>query len=341
MAMPQIQNPGQLTPAQQATKPIHAHAMPKFWLALTTLTTTFVGLLLLATAIWGYDANGPVTGKIPLYTDIDMGEWAKPHYIDYIAAAVAITVSILLYKLLKNWANYSGANLGWQYYKQLGWKVLINELWWTLLKDSFGVSSVFKHTKKRWIYHGFIIYGFTIMTISTTLTFVLNYQNDPHSFWWFPRVLGNLGGLMTLIGVNIMAWRLVNDPYEENGRTYEADVTFVTLLYLTLIGGFLTEYTLYGTSAPLAYASFTLHLSLVSALFISWPYTRFNHVVLTPFLVYLTRLNRLVRDNKMVPGMQEEGAPGRHLKTERYAVDAMAKMFSDEETAAPTLRYFP
>lgn len=344
MAQTQLAN-NQLTPAQSAQIPLHARLGAKFWGVLATLTTASIGLTLLALGLFGYDATNSgtalVTELIPLYTNIDLGEWAKPEYIDITAGTVAIIVTILLYRLLRQWTIYSGANINWRYYKQLGWKVLAQELWSALLKDSFAVSSVFKHDFKRWLKHGFILYGFTLMTIATTLTFLINYENNPHGFWWFPRILGNTGGLMALIGTTVIVWRLINDPYEDNGNTYAADVTFVVLLYLTILFGFLTEFTLYGLNAPLAYTTFIIHLALVCALFISWPFTRFSHVVLTPYLAYLKRLNQAVQAAQLVPQMQDEPAPGRHVKTERLAADALANLFPEQKNESPTLRYYP
>jgi len=340
MAQTQLSN-AQITPAQYAGIPWHSRLTSKFWGVLATLTTASVGLTLVALGLFGYDATNGGTGLIPLYTAIDLGEWALPEYIDLTAATVAIIVTVLLYFLLRKWTFYSGANVGWKYYQQLGRKVLAKELWLTLIKDSFAVSSVFKYDRVRWLKHGFILYGFTLMTIATTLTFLINYENNPHSFWWFPRVLGNLGGLMALIGTTVIIWRLINDPYEDNGNTYLADVTFVILLYLTILFGFLTEFTLYGLNAPLAYATFVIHLTLVCILFITWPFTRFSHVILTPYLAYLTRLNQAVLAAKIVPEMQEEPAPGRHFKTERFAGDALAHLFPEQKDETPTLRYYP
>jgi len=340
MAQTQL-SPTQLSPAQYASTPLHARLFAKFLGALSTLTTASVGLTLLALAFFGYDASNGGTGLIPLYTAIDLGEWALPEYIDITAGTVAIIVTILIYFLLRKWTFYSGANISWKHYKQLGWRVLTKELWLALLEDSFAVSSVFKHDFKRWLQHGFILYGFTLMTIATTLTFLINYENNPHSFWWYPRVIGNVGGLMALLGTTVMIWRLINDPYEDNGKTYKADVTFIVLLYLTIFFGFLTEFTLYGLNAPLAYATFIIHLSLVCALFISWTFTRFNHVILTPYLAYLARLNRAVRAAHIVPEMQEEPAPGRHIKTERLAADALVHLFPEQKDESPTLRYYP
>jgi len=186
-----------------------------------------------------------------------------------------------------------------------------------------------------------VLYGFIFMILATTLAAFFNYSNAPHGFWWPPRILGNLGGLSSLIGLSIMGWRLVSDPYEDNGKTYLADITFVFLLYLTIFTGFATEFIMYGLDATLAYGSFLLHMLLVSGLFLALPYTRFNHVLLTPFLLILTRLNQTLVETNILPGLLEEPAPGRHHKTQRLADDCQKQLFVNDGESPVTLRYYP
>ena len=311
------------------------------WALIATLLTVGISLyliLLLLAALGGLTA---VPFLIPLGTSINLGQWAKPELIDLGAAIIGTIVLILLFRFFQRWIRYSALTVNWKYIRSLGWRRIAQDTWTALFQDSLLLSSIQKRSKKRWLVHGLVLYGFIFMLLATSLSAILNYTNAPHGFWWPPRIIGNLGGLSSLIGLSIVGWRLVRDPYEDNGKTYVADIAFVFLLFLTIFTGLATEFIMYGLNATLAHGSFLLHMLLVSGLFLALPYTRFNHVLLTPFLLILTRLNRTLVEEKSVPGILEEPAPGRHHKTERLAVDCQKQIFPQDGESPVILRYYP
>ncbi|HUX47400.1 MAG TPA: hypothetical protein VMV58_05245 [Desulfosporosinus sp.] len=311
------------------------------WALIATLLTVGISLYLILTLLATLGGLTSFPFSIPLGTSINLGQWAKPELVDLGASIIGTIVLILLFLFFRRWIRYSALSVNWKYIRSLGWRRIAKDTWTALFQDSLLLSSVQKRSKKRWFVHGLVLYGFIFMLLATTLAAFFNYSNAPHGFWWPPRIIGNLGGLSSLIGLSIMGWRLVRDPYEDNGKTYVADIAFVFLLFLTILTGFATEFIMYGLNATLAYGSFLLHMLLVSGLFLALPYTRFNHVLLTPFLLILTRLNQTLVEENNVPGILDEPAPGRHYKTERLAVDCQKQIFPKNEESTVTLRYYP
>lgn len=311
------------------------------WALIATLLTVGISMYLIIIILASLGGVAFFPFPIPLGMSINLGQWAKPELVDLGASIIGTLLLILLYRFFRSWIRYSAITVNWKYIRSLGLSRIGKETWKALFQDSLLLSSVQKRSPKRWFVHGLVLYGFVFMLLSTTLAALFNYSNAPHGFWWPPRIIGNLGGLSSLIGLSIMGWRLVRDPYEDNGKTYFADIAFVFLLFLTIFTGFATEFIMYGLNAPLAYGSFLLHMLLVSGLFLAMPYTRFNHVILTPFLLILTRLNQTLIEQYSVPGNLDEPAPGRHHKTERLAVDYQKHIFPQDGESPVTLRYYP
>lgn len=311
------------------------------WAFIFTLLTAGISVYLILLILTSLGGMAFFPFKVPLGVSINLGQWAKPELVDLCASIIGTLVLFLLIRFFWNWFRYGALQANWKYIRSLGWRRIAKETWTALFQDSLLVSSVQKRSSKRWLVHGLVLYGFILLLLSTTLAAIFNYSDAPHGFWWPPRIIGNLGGLSSLIGLSIMGWRLVRDPYEDNGKTYLADITFVFLLYLTIFTGFATEFIMYGLNAHLAYGSFLLHMLLVTGLFITLPYTRFSHVLLTPFLLILTRLNQTLAEENKVPGICDEPAPGRHCKTERLAEDCQRHIFLQDEQSPVTLRYYP
>ncbi|KLU62364.1 hypothetical protein CEB3_c12250 [Peptococcaceae bacterium CEB3] len=307
------------------------------WPILATIVTIGVLFFILASALV---SATPLHGAPTLGTAINLGQWAKPERVDLSAAIIGLIALAFVLRFFGRWLRLSGLALERDYLRTLGGRRILRDIVRALLGDSLALASVLKRSKKRWLVHSLVLYGFLLMTLSTSLAALLNYADAPHGFWWPPRIAGNLGGLSTLIGLSIMAWRLWRDPYENNGKTYRADLAFVILLYLTTLMGFATEYTMYGLNVPLAHDVFLLHMLLVSLLFLTFPFTRFSHSLLTPFLLIITRLNRSLVNSRNIPAFAEEPAPGRHHKTERLAAD-LQKQLDPQRTSHAGIRYFP
>ena len=230
------------------------------WALLATLLTVGISMYLILSLLATLGGLTSFSFLIPLGTSINLGQWAKPELIDLGASVIGTIILILLFLFFRRWVRYSAISMNWKSIRSLGWRRIAKDIWTALFQNSLLLSSVLKRSKKRWLVHSLVLYGFIFMILATTLAAFFNYSNAPHGFWWPPRILGNLGGLSSLIGLSIMGWRLVSDPYEDNGKTYFADITFVVLLFLTIFTGFATEFIMYGLDAPLAYGSFLLHM---------------------------------------------------------------------------------
>ncbi|MBE3556349.1 MAG: hypothetical protein IMW91_04630 [Firmicutes bacterium] len=300
------------------------------WFVTTLLLTLVVAIVLVRDAILSEQ----------LGTSIDLGAWITTETIDRWAMVLGILLVILSVGVMARVIHRAGFLASWPYYRTLGWKTIARIFLRTLFDDWLAVRTLRTNDKRRWAIHGLILYGFILMLASTTVADFLNKENNPHGFWWISRILGNAGGLSSMIGLCFIAWRLWKDDFENNGKTWIGDIAFVFLLTMTIVTGFATEFTTYGTNIQAAHVAFGVHLGFIIVLLENAPFTRFNHVLITPVLAFFTHLNEALVASHRVAAYEEEPAPGRHAKSERIVADAIRHIAPDARPPV-RIRYFP
>jgi nitrate reductase gamma subunit len=183
-------------------------------------------------------------------------------------------------------------------YEFIRWRAILSPIgraiklgpakWWTIFFKTLADEIVYQQIsvqcgRIKWILHSLVFWGFLALVASTTT----NYINNP-SGGWLPltnivRLLGNLGGVMILLGLAIVIYRARMD---ENKRTYTfaADYFFLTLLLLATLTGFLTEFASELNAVELIYGVYVIHLLASAALLLLAPFTRFIHAFGRPVI---------------------------------------------------------
>ena len=82
------------------------------------------------------------------------------------------------------------------------------------------------------------------------------------------------------------------------------------------------------------------HLSAISLLIGTAPFTRFSHAWVVPCLVAITRLTEAVTERGVDIGFVREPSPGRHHKSERIVKEVLATLGPGYEGEF-RLRYYP
>jgi citrate/tricarballylate utilization protein len=131
---------------------------------------------------------------------------------------------------------------------------------------------------RRRLYHHLTFYGFVLCFASTSAATFYHYtlgRAAPYAWYDLPVVLGTLGGVGLIVGpVGLMAAKLRRDPQLADRMSLGMDVAFLAMLLLTSLTG-LALLALRETAAMGLLLA--LHLGVVLALFLTFPYGKFMH----------------------------------------------------------------
>lgn len=135
-----------------------------------------------------------------------------------------------------------------------------------------------KPTDARRLFHHLTFYGFLLCFASTTSATFYHYlagRVAPYAWYDLPVVLGTLGGVGLIVGpVGLLAAKLRRDPQLADRASLGMDVAFLAMLFLTSLTG-LALLVLRETAAMGILLA--LHLGVVFALFLTFPYGKFVH----------------------------------------------------------------
>ena len=156
-------------------------------------------------------------------------------------------------------------------------------------------------TDRRRLYHHLTFYGFLLCFASTCTATVYHYglgRLAPYAWYDLPVLLGTLGGIGLIVGpVGLMTEKMRRDPELADRASFGMDVAFLAMLFLTSLTG-LALLALRETAAMGLLLA--LHLGVVLALFLTFPYGKFVHG-----LYRFLALVRYARERRMLAG----GAP--------------------------------
>jgi len=155
-----------------------------------------------------------------------------------------------------------------------------------------------KPTDSRRLYHHFTFYGFLLCFASTSTATLYHYlagREAPYAWYDLPVVLGTLGGIGLIIGpVGLLLAKTRRDPELIDRPSLGMDVAFLAMLFLTSLTG-LALLVLRETGAMGILLA--LHLGVVFALFLTFPYGKFVHG-----LYRFLALVRYAREKRMLAG---------------------------------------
>jgi len=137
--------------------------------------------------------------------------------------------------------------------------------------------------REKWLTHSFVMWGFLLLSVSTTLNYIYNPRGEPLSIWHIVRITGNLGGFLFVVGLGIIVYRFASsDLKRDAGRT--ADYLFLLLLALAGTTGFAAEFASELNISSMVYGIYIFHLLCCAALLASAPFTKFVHAIGRPLI---------------------------------------------------------
>lgn len=150
--------------------------------------------------------------------------------------------------------------------------------------------------RRRWLIHAMTIWGFIGLLIATSLDYGLDVigvkeTGTPIPIWYPSRLIGTIGGLMLMYGVTMFVvnrWQKYNRAATVSTPS---DWTFLALLWMTGLTGFLIEVALYVPPTPVwGYWVFLVHVAIAMELLLFIPFTKFAHVIYRPVALFFYSL---------------------------------------------------
>ncbi|GAA0843454.1 tricarballylate utilization 4Fe-4S protein TcuB [Cupriavidus pauculus] len=127
-------------------------------------------------------------------------------------------------------------------------------------------------------FHHFTFYGFMLCFAATAVATLYHYLLDlhaPYPVLSLPVILGSAGGVGLLIGPAGLLWlNLKRDARTMDASQKPMDRGFIALLFLTSASGLAL---LAGRDTGAMAALLAVHLGIVMALFLTFPYGKFAH----------------------------------------------------------------
>ncbi|MEM3734802.1 MAG: hypothetical protein QW158_07640 [Nitrososphaerales archaeon] len=217
--------------------------------------------------------------------------------VDLLAAvAVVILVAGLVYRFFE-WRRVSPPNLWKDVRSVLGWPHIIGTFLKELVNRVLLQRDLFNE-RLRWFTHITMFWGFVGLALTTTISYLLNYQADYLPLTTHYRILGNTFGALLLLGSTIAVARLLASPRFRRNQTF-SNIWFTALIWLAAITGFTTEYyrefsyiyPLDQTLASFLQVNYIAHIAVVGLLVLTAPHLGFIHALTTPSLRLYQRLH--------------------------------------------------
>lgn len=145
----------------------------------------------------------------------------------------------------------------------------------------------------RRTFHHLTFYGFLFCFAATSVAAVyhnlLGWQ-APYALLSVPVVFGTIGGIGLLIGpVGLMWLKIARDPETQDRKQSGMDTTFLAMLFLTSLTGFLLLILRESSAMGVVLA---IHLGIVAGLFITMPYGKFVHAIYRSAALVLNALEK-------------------------------------------------
>jgi ferredoxin len=150
--------------------------------------------------------------------------------------------------------------------------------------------------QQRWFIHFVTMWGFLGLLGATMLDYGLELlgvkaTGTPVPIWYPVRLLGTLAGAALIYGTTVLVARRLRKSDRSSAHSTTSDWTFLVMLWVAGVTGFVLELALYLPQAPAwGYPMFLLHVAVAMALVLLVPFGKFAHVLYRPLALLTIRL---------------------------------------------------
>ena len=149
---------------------------------------------------------------------------------------------------------------------------------------------------QRWFIHFATMWGFLGLLGATMADYGLELLGikavgTPVPIWYPVRLLGTLAGALLIYGTTVLINRRLRRSDRSSLHSTTSDWTFLAMLWVAGVTGFVLELGLYLPQAPAwGYPMFLLHVGVAMALVLLVPFGKFAHVLYRPVALFAIRL---------------------------------------------------
>ena len=149
---------------------------------------------------------------------------------------------------------------------------------------------------QRWFIHFATMWGFLGLLGATLADYGLELLGVKATgtavpIWYPVRLIGTLAGLALIYGTSVLIVRRLRKSDRSSVHSTTSDWTFLTMLWVAGVTGFVLELALYLPSAPAwGYPMFLVHVAVAMALVLLVPFGKFAHVLYRPLALFALRL---------------------------------------------------
>jgi ferredoxin len=149
---------------------------------------------------------------------------------------------------------------------------------------------------QRWFIHFTVMWGFLGLLGATLADYGmeilgLRSTGTPEPLWEPVRLLGTLAGAALIYGTSVLMVRRLRRSDRSSVHSVSSDWTFLVMLWVAGVTGFVLELGLYLPTAPAwGYPVFLIHVGVAMALVLLVPFGKFAHVLYRPVALFAIRL---------------------------------------------------
>lgn len=188
--------------------------------------------------------------------------------------------------------------------------------------------------------HLMMFWGFIGLAATTTWAYIVNPHADYRPITEPYRILGNVSGVLLLVGSTVAILRIPFSSRFRHARTIK-DMLFLSSLWITTVTGFTTQYyrelaqttSIDPSVSALLSFNYQLHFILVGILLLTAPFTSFMHAITTPLLRLYENLG-----NRLVPPLNLRSLKSsadisfvQRLYEEQHLLEGVQKLSSEQE----------
>ena len=145
---------------------------------------------------------------------------------------------------------------------------------------------------QRWFIHFATMWGFLGLLGATMADYGLELLGVKATgtavpIWYPVRLLGTLAGAALIYGTTVLIVRRLRKSDRSSVHSTTSDWTFLAMLWVAGVTGFVLELALYLPSAPAwGYPMFLVHVAVAMALVLLVPFGKFAHVLYRPVALF-------------------------------------------------------
>jgi nitrate reductase gamma subunit len=149
---------------------------------------------------------------------------------------------------------------------------------------------------QRWFIHFATMWGFLGLLGATMADYGLELLGVKATgtavpIWYPVRLIGTLAGAALIYGTTVLIVRRLRKSDRSSVHSTISDWTFLGMLWVAGVTGFVLELALYLPSAPAwGYPMFLVHVAVAMALVLLVPFGKFAHVLYRPLALFALRL---------------------------------------------------